>query len=106
MTAVRSEAATFDLDALEVEDEHKPPFRFAYRGDTFDLPVAAAMPWQDQVQLEKAGQLESLRLIMGDVQFERFRMLPMSAGRLGKLIEAWLKYQGLKPGESAASSRS
>ncbi len=95
----------FDLDALEVEDESKPPFEFIYKGDKFVLPVAAAMPWQDQLALESADQRESLRRIMGNEQYDRFAGLPMSTARLGKLLEAWLSYQGLKPGESPASSR-
>jgi hypothetical protein len=89
---------TFDLDALEVEGEDSPPFEFTYKGETFQLPAATAMPWQDQLALENADQLESLRLILGD-QFPRFEKLPMSASRLGKLIEAWQSHQGLKPGE-------
>lgn len=96
----------FDLDALEVEDESKPPFEFTYQGDKFTLPVAAAMPWQSQLALESANQRESLRLIMGDEQFDRFSALPMSSARLGKLVEAWLRHQGLNPGESPASSPS
>ncbi len=95
----------FDLDALEVEEEAKLPFEFTYKGDKFVLPVAAAMPWQDQLALESADQRESLRRIMGDEQYARFADLPMSTARLGKLLEAWLSYQGLKPGESPASSR-
>jgi hypothetical protein len=89
---------TFDLDALEVEGEGAEPFTFTYKGETFTMPLAASMPWQDQLALESAGQSESLRLILGD-QYERFERLPMSAGRLGKLLEAWLAHQGLKPGE-------
>lgn len=91
-------ADTFDLDAIEVEGETSPPFEYTYKDEKFTLPVAAAMPWQTQVKLETANTVESLRLILGD-QFERFEQLPMSAGRLGKLLEAWMAFQGLKPGE-------
>lgn len=94
---------TFDLDALEVEDESKPPFMFTYRKQNFTLPVAASMPWQDQLKLETATQTESLRLIMGDEQYAKFAALPMSSARLGKLIEAWLAHQGLDGGKSPAS---
>lgn len=90
---------TFDLDALEVEGEDSPPFPFKYKGQEFSLPAAASMAWQDQLALEAADQLESLRLILGDEQFKRFEKLPMSAARLAKLIEAWQEHQGLKPGE-------
>ena len=89
----------FDLDALEVEGEDSPPFEFVYKDEKFTMPAAKAMPWQDQLALEKADQMESLRLILGDEQFKRFRRLPMSAARLGALIEAWGDHQGIKPGE-------
>jgi hypothetical protein len=89
----------FDLDALEVEGEGNPPFEFTYKTQSFTLPAATSMPWQDQLALENADQLESLRLILGDEQFKRFEKLPMSAARLGALIEAWQDHQGLKPGE-------
>lgn len=88
----------FNLDALEVEGEDAPPFEFVYKDEKFTMPAATSMPWQDQLALEGADQMGSLRLILGD-QFDRFKALPMSAARLGKLLEAWLASQGLKPGE-------
>jgi hypothetical protein len=90
---------TFDLDALEVEGEDAEPFTFTYKGEKFSMPTAQAMPWQDQVALETATEAESLRLILGAEQYDRLAKLPMSAARMGKLITAWTKYQGLKPGE-------
>lgn len=90
---------TLDLDALEVEGEDSPPFEFTYKGEKFSMPTATAMAWQDQLALEHADQLESLRLILGTEQFGRLQKLPMSAARLGALIEAWQKHQGLNPGE-------
>lgn len=90
---------SFDLDALEVEGEDSPPFEFTYKGEKFTMPAAVAMPWQDQLALERADQLESMRLILGDEQFDRLRALPMSAARLAKLIEKWQEHQGLQPGE-------
>jgi hypothetical protein len=89
----------FDLDALEVEGEDSPPFEITYKGEKFSMPTATAMAWQDQLALERADQTESLRLIMGAEQFARLEKLPMSAARLGALIEAWQKHQGLTPGE-------
>ncbi len=89
----------FDLDALEVEGEDSPPFEFTYKGEKFSMPAATAMPWQDQLALERADQTESLRLILGGEQFGRLEKLPMSAARLGALIEAWQKHQGLDSGE-------
>jgi hypothetical protein len=89
----------FDLDALEVEGEDNPSFEFTYKGEVFTMPTATGMPWQDQLALEQADQLTSLRLILGDEQFKRFEKLPMSAARLGALIDQWQAHQGLKPGE-------
>jgi hypothetical protein len=90
---------TFDLDALEVEGEDGKPFTFTYKGETYTMPVAAAMPWQDQLALEEADSRESLRLILGDEQFKRFQKQPMSTARFAALIEQWKKYQGIKTGE-------
>lgn len=89
----------FDLDALEVEEENGAPFTFTYKGDTYSMPTAQAMPWQDQMALETATAAESMRLILGDDQYERLSKQPMSTARMAKLIEAWSKHQGLKPGE-------
>ncbi len=89
----------FDLDALEVEGEDGEPFAFTYKGETYTMPLAAAMPWQDQIALEAAGTVDSLKLILGDEQYAKFEKQPMSAGRLAKLLERWLEHQGLKPGE-------
>jgi hypothetical protein len=57
------------------------------------------MPWQDQVLLETATQAESLRILLGGDQYDELAKHKMSAARMGKLIEAWTKHQGLKPGE-------
>ena len=89
----------FDLNALEVEGENAEPFEFTYEGESFTMPTAAGMTWQDQLALERADQLEALRLILGDEQYDRFEKLPMSVGRLSALIEAWQAHQGLQPGE-------
>jgi hypothetical protein len=90
---------TFKLDALEVEGESGEPFTFETHGETFTMPLASAMPWQDQLALETATQMESLRLILGDEQFERFQKVPMSSARLGALLKQWMEHQGLQPGE-------
>jgi hypothetical protein len=89
----------FDLDSLDVEGENDAPFTFTYKGEKYTMPVAAAMPWQDQLALENATQLESLRLILGDEQFRRFEKAPMSSARLAALLGRWMSHQGLKPGE-------
>lgn len=90
---------TFDLEALEVEGEDASPFSFTYKGEKYTLPTAAGMPWQDQLALETANQVESLRLIMGAEQFGRFEKQQMSTARLNALLMKWMEHQGLKPGE-------
>jgi hypothetical protein len=89
----------FDLDALEVEAESDPGFSFTYKGETYTMPVAAAMPWQDQLALETATSVEALNLILGKEQFDRLSKQPMSSGRMAKLIEKWQAYQGVTLGE-------
>lgn len=100
------ETTEFDLDALEVEGEDAEPFRFTYKGQKFEMPVAKAMDWRDQLALSEATEAESVRLIMGDEQYERLSKLPMSSARFGALIDRWGKHQGLSLGNSRASSRS
>lgn len=95
----------FDLDAVEVEAESADPFRFRWRGEVYEMPLAAALDFTDQLALETASETESMRLILGDDQFDRLTTDPMSTGRMNVLLTQWLRHQGLKPGELPASSR-
>ena len=101
-----SDEYDYDLDALVVEAEALPPFRFKWRDQVWEMPWMNAMPFRDQLDLENATVDQSMRLIMGDDQFERFIAEPISTGRMRDLIETWQRFQGLEPGESRASSRS
>jgi len=96
----------YDLDALVVDAESAPPFRFKWRDEVWEMPLMNAMPFRDQLDLEEATVEESMGLIMGAEQFERFISEPISTGRMRDLIAAWQRFQGLEPGESRASSRS
>lgn len=101
-----SDEYDYDLDALVVEAENAPPFKFKWRGEVWQMPLMNAMQFRDQLDLENATVEESMRLIMGEDQFEQFIAEPISTGRMRDLIAAWQRFQGLEPGESAASSRS
>ena len=68
-----SDETEFDLDALEVEGEDAEPFRFTYKGQKFEMPVASTMDWRDQLALSEATESESVRIIMGDEQFQRLQ---------------------------------
>jgi hypothetical protein len=102
----------YDLDALVVDAESAPPFRFKWRGEVWEMPLMNAMPFQDQMDLEEATVEQSMGLIMGEEQFARFMLAgtpakpPISTGRMRELIDQWHKFQGLTPGESRASRRS
>ena len=102
----------YDLDALVVEEENAPPFRFRWGGKMFEMPLMLAMPFEDQLALENATLQESMRVIMGSGAFDELMGTlgpderPLSTGRIKALIEQWHRYQGLEPGESQASSRS
>lgn len=109
--AVEPEEFDYDLDALVVEEELAPPFRFRWGGKTFEMPLMLAMSLADQLDLESANANDSMRIIMGDAFDDLMAAKgpdgkPLSAGRAKGLIAAWLKHQGLEPGESQASSRS
>jgi len=101
-----SDQYDYDLDALEVEAENSPPFKFKWRGEIWEMPLMYAMQFRDQLDLENATVEESMRLIMGEDQFDRFIAEPITTGRMRDLIAAWQRFQGLEPGESPASSRS
>src|SRR5262245_19477516 len=96
----------YDLDALVVEAGNAPPFRFKWRDEVWEMPLMMAMPFNDQLALEGATVEESMALIMGAEQFDRFIAEPISTGRMRDLIATWQRFQGLEPGESRASSRS
>jgi hypothetical protein len=101
----------YDLDALVVEEESAPPFRFKWGGKPFEMPLMMAMPFEAQLALEEANITDSMQIIMGDA-FDELMATPgtdgelMSTGRAKGLFEAWHKHQGLDLGESKASSRS
>ena len=96
----------FDLDAVVVEAEDAEPFRFKWRDQSWSMPLMDALDFSDQLALENATAEESLRLIMGSEQFDKFIAEPISTGRARELIKRWRKWQGLDEGESRASSRS
>ena len=101
-----SDEYDYDLDALVVDAENAPPFKFKWRDQVWEMPLMNAMLFRDQLDLEAATVEESMRLIMGEDQFERFIAEPISTGRMRDLIETWQRFQGLEPGESRASRRS
>ena len=96
----------YDLDALVLEVETAPPFRFKWREEVWEMPLMHAMEFTDQMELEQAGIEQSMRLIMGADQFDRFIAEPISTARMEGLIKAWNRHQGLESGESRASLRS
>lgn len=96
----------YDLDAVKLEVENAPPFKFKWRDEVWELPLMEALDFSDQLALESATVEDSLRLIMGSDQFDRFTSEPISTARARNVIEAWQRHQGLEPGESRASSRS
>lgn len=96
----------YDLDALVVEAENAPPFKFKWRDQVWEMPLMDALDFGDQLALEEATVERSMQLIMGEDQFTQLISEPISTGRMRGLIEAWQRHQGLEPGESRASSRS
>lgn len=97
-----------DLDALEAEATGEP-FKFRLAGEEFTLPPLTGLDRKTFKVLVKAFQGEDvdggLAPLFGD-QWERFDALPMSIAQLNRLLEAYLKQQGLALGESSASTSS
>lgn len=107
------ERVDYDLDALVVEEEDAPPFRFRWGGKPFEMRLAGALPLSEQLSLEEMSTEDSMRLLMGEDSFSELvdtlggpDERPLSTARMGELIRQWKRHQGLEPGESRASSRS
>jgi hypothetical protein len=102
----------YDLDALVVEDEDAPPFRFKWGGRVFEMALLATLDVQVQTDLEGASIEEQLRLVIGDEAYSELITIKgaggrvMSTGRMRDLVKAWMAHQGLEPGKSPDSSRS
>lgn len=97
--------STFDLDALEAE-ARGAEFPFTLGGERFVLPAASDADWRAVAAIDSGQLRHGFRLLMGDEQFARFETKPLSAGKLGKLVEAYLTHQGMTPGEPPASTDS
>ena len=95
----------FNLDAVEAEATGQP-FEFDWHDESYSLPSAGDADWRALAALD-SGKLEAgLRGLMGDDQYDRFASRPLATKKLGKLVEAYLEYQGVKPGELQASAGS
>ena len=59
----------FDLDAVVVEEEDAPPFQFTWGGDTYEIPIMAALPFDTQLALETATDLEAVTILLTILYF-------------------------------------
>lgn len=98
----------FDLDALAHEATGEP-FVFQLGGQHFTLPAVRQL---DRRHIKRVSEAlagadvdAALTELLGD-QWDRFDSLPLTVGQLNSLLDAWQVHQGLKPGESDASTDS
>jgi hypothetical protein len=102
----------YDLDALIVEDEDAPPWRFKWAGKVYEMALMATMPVQTQLDIEGAPIEDQMRLILGDVEFADLISVKgaggraMTAGRMRDLVTAYMEHQGLVRGKSDSSPSS
>lgn len=95
----------FDLDAVASEAKGDP-FTFRWAGEEWTLPPVKSVDWRDARALER-GEIEAaFPKLMGAEQFNRFATHRLDIDGLGKLVAAYMKHQGLTPGESEASPSS
>lgn len=103
----------FNLDALLVEEEDAPPFTFVWGGKTYHMPLMPQLPFERQLALETATDLQAVGIILGDDLANDLAdtlggpdKRPLSIARFGRLLDAWFAHQGLERGKSPASSAS
>ncbi|MGE3795112.1 MAG: hypothetical protein AB7I38_14455 [Dehalococcoidia bacterium] len=103
----------FDLDALEAEAT-ATTFEFTLKGEHFELPAAAGLDYRVALDGEyndngtpTVGEMRRvLRLAMGEDQWERFDVLPLSIAGLNAVFAQWYASMGVDPGEGDASPSS
>lgn len=99
------EDVDFDLDAFVSETTRKP-YRFKVAGERFELPSGRDADWQALTALDR-GDLEGAFLkLLGPEAYAKFTAHKVSADRMGELIKRYMMAQGVKPGESEASTGS
>lgn len=93
----------FDLDAVASDVE---PFAFTIKGERFELPCLAALPFAQAGQfVREDDETAALQLLFGD-QWERLLSLGPTVAQMQALAEAWWAYQGVSRPESSASTAS
>jgi hypothetical protein len=98
-------ADVFDLDTLETEIVGRP-FVFKVGGERFTLPAGGEADYRAISALDGGDFFGGFRGLLGDEQYARFSEHAITATRMGKLIEAYLDHQGMRPGELLASKNS
>lgn len=101
--------APFDLDAAMAEgsDEGRPPFEFAFGGESFSLPLDPDL--RAIALLDNEDFYNGLRLLLGAEQWDRLLALDavFGAEAFKALILAWQSYvTGGAEGGSSASTGS
>lgn len=95
-----------NLDALEREgDEQYVPFVFTLGGDRFECLDVNDEDWQVLADIDETDPKASLRLILGDEQYEKFSAHRLPMWKMNRLMTSWREHNGMPaPGEATASS--
>lgn len=104
LKAVGPKADVFDLDALEVEGQGRP-FPFRHAGRDYTLPALGDVDWRLAPTIE-ADAHAAMRALLGDEEYEHLVEQAMPIKKSRALMQAYLKAQGLEPGELPASTDS
>lgn len=88
----KSETMTFDLDAI-VDQRREAvggdDIVFTFKGDTFSFPhpLLASDEWKETVADAGIGDVDQVRAMMGEDQYERFHKLGGQAGFVMLIVQ-------------------
>jgi hypothetical protein len=102
----------FDLDALRHEADGGERFHFRAGPERriWELLTPEETDWLENSKIPERNPTGSdlrplMRVLLTD-QWEDFAQLDLQSGQMGALIDAWLDWHGIVPGEAPASRRS
>lgn len=101
----------FDLNAAAAEAKHEAfHFKYGPKDEVWALAPILDIDYRD-LEAADSGDVEAVRDVLCDRmeaheegQWQQFDELDLPVGVLDQLFRAWLKHNGLQPGESLRSS--
>lgn len=97
-----------DLEILDLDEisEDREPMPFMHGGERFELPADADVKWVEY--LDAGAVQQSLYTLLGPAEYERLDAVekPLTAKKIGALLERYSKHLGLDLGKSGGRGKS